>query len=700
VDFTYDQGRLATRNVCTASSSGGAVGWACAEDSYSYDVAQSGGSYSFVAGRMASAQNANATINFGYDASGSIVQRDEQITGVPGQFSSDTSRLSTGQPTSSSVSSPYNDTLTYSTSYDSMLRAVQLSSGATTYWNANSGSLGAYDALGRVASTSADNGAVQSSWSYAAYSAMEGSAQVHLVSANQDLYHASSEAYRGTRLASFTDAVTGTNYAYTYTDGGRLRSAKVATGSTLNSLLCLSFNRNKNFTPGASFGNLERVRDQAPSTPAIDLYSYPGTDIANSGSGPDAPASIGPQQGPPTNTFGYDYAGRIISKSSGGEALTYDPLGRLTSVTRANAPGEVLTYDALGQVVGRLSGSTLTYYVGGAVTLTTTKPSTCTVPGCALDTPTPPITVDVHVYAGARRIATIRAGISANGRILYYHRDRLGSVVATSTDGSVAGATYGYDVYGGMTTDAESPDTASELGFTGQLRLSGGLYVMGIRVYDAGLRQFLQPDVFNPLNHTYAGGDPINRFDPTGMLDAPVHLMDGGGGISGGDDFDSRRCQPKDCGEEIFVLGERLPTAAGGHHNVSEIPNVIREHGGERSGGGNSGRLQTVITRHIDYGECLGSCIEENRLDNLLPLLFSAWPKSMLPPFRVPYPSQPLTTPLSSLGHLLGEAGAPFELTRLLREIGRGASGVGTAAVVFEGFYDIGTIGRCAVVCN
>lgn len=107
-----------------------------------------------------------------------------------------------------------------------------------------------------------------------------------------------------------------------------------------------------------------------------------------------------------------------------------------------------------------------------------------------------------------------------------------------------------------------------------------------------------------------------------------------------------------------------------------------------------------MITRNIDYGDCLAGCIEENRLDSLLPLLFSAWPKAMLPPFRVPYPSQPLTTPLSSLGHLLGEAGAPFELTRLLRDIGRGASGIGTAALVFEGFYDIGTIGRCAVVCN
>jgi RHS repeat-associated protein len=427
---------------------------------------------------------------------------------------------------------------------------------------------------------------------------MEGSAQVHLVSANQDLYHVSSETYRGTRLASFTDAVTGTNYAYTYTDGGRLRSAKVATGSTLNSLLCLSFNRNKNFTPGASFGNLERVRDQAPVTPAIDLYSYSGTDIASSGVGPDAPASIGPQQGTPTNTFGYDYAGRIISKSSGGEVLTYDPLGRLTSVTRANAPGEVLAYDALGQLVGRLSGSTLTYYVGDVATATTAKPSACTAPGCDLGTPTPPITVDVHVYAGARRIATVRAGTGATGRILYYHRDRLGSVVATSTDGGAAGASYGYDVYGSMTVQTESPDTASELGFTGELRLSGGLYVMGIRIYDAGLRQFLQPDVLNPMSYTYAGGDPVNRIDPTGMIDTPSFQADHGDFGGSGGLFNTSPCSSdgsgrRTCGEDIRIGGKR----EGGDYHPPEPSKPIdwgelasrKDNGSashERAGGG------------------------------------------------------------------------------------------------------------------
>lgn len=81
----------------------------------------------------------------------------------------------------------------------------------------------------------------------------------------------------------------------------------------------------------------------------------------------------------------------------------------------------------------------------------------------------------------------------------------------------IAGSVSEHQLWRVTTVQAESPDTASELGFTGQVRLSGGLYVMGIRVYDAKLRQFLQPDVLNPMSYLYAEGDPINVIDPTGM---------------------------------------------------------------------------------------------------------------------------------------------------------------------------------------
>ena len=143
-----------------------------------------------------------------------------------------------------------------------------------------------------------------------------------------------------------------------------------------------------------------------------------------------------------------------------------------------------------------------------------------------------------------------------------YRRDRLGSVVATSTDGGVAGASYRYDVYGSMTVQAESADTASELGFTGQLRLSGGLYVMGIRVYDSKLRQFVQPDILNPMSYTYAGGDPVNRIDPTGMIDTPSFQADHGDLGGSGSLGDLSPCSSGSngrmtCGEEIPIGGKK-----------------------------------------------------------------------------------------------------------------------------------------------
>ena len=58
---------------------------------------------------------------------------------------------------------------------------------------------------------------------------------------------------------------------------------------------------------------------------------------------------------------------------------------------------------------------------------------------------------------------------------------------------------------------------------------------MGIRIYDPKLRQFLQPDVLDPMSYTYAGGVPANRIDPTGMIDTPSFQPDHGDlGGSGG----------------------------------------------------------------------------------------------------------------------------------------------------------------------
>ena len=90
-------------------------------------------------------------------------------------------------------------------------------------------------------------------------------------------------------------------------------------------------------------------------------------------------------------------------------------------------------------------------------------------------------------------------------------------MVATTTTGGVLGAQYRYGPYGELDEYSGSEATAgSDLGYTGGLRLSGGLIHLRARVYDPSYRRFLQADIVNPLRYTYTNGDPTNFIDPSG----------------------------------------------------------------------------------------------------------------------------------------------------------------------------------------
>jgi RHS repeat-associated protein len=97
------------------------------------------------------------------------------------------------------------------------------------------------------------------------------------------------------------------------------------------------------------------------------------------------------------------------------------------------------------------------------------------------------------------------------------------------------------------------------------------------------------------------------------------------------------------------------------------------------------------------WTDCYAQCVENNRFDNLWPLLTSALPKRILPPFRVPYSEQPLTTVPSVIGHYLPARLSP--VAKVLRIGGRLASHIATPFLVFEGFYDWGLLVSCAELC-
>ncbi|MDA8043926.1 MAG: glycosyltransferase family 39 protein [Actinomycetota bacterium] len=113
---------------------------------------------------------------------------------------------------------------------------------------------------------------------------------------------------------------------------------------------------------------------------------------------------------------------------------------------------------------------------------------------------------------------------TATGTPDWYVNDQIGSTRALlDTSGNTA-ATYTYDPYGNTTNTSGTPGLTS-LRWQGQYQdPNTGLYYMRARWYDPQSGQFLDADPLLAATHqpySYAGGDPINSADPSGLMHCP-----------------------------------------------------------------------------------------------------------------------------------------------------------------------------------
>jgi RHS repeat-associated protein len=164
-------------------------------------------------------------------------------------------------------------------------------------------------------------------------------------------------------------------------------------------------------------------------------------------------------------------------------------------------------------------------------------------------------------YAGTDQPIARITGNSASDTVHYYAQDAVGNVIAQWTGDSIE-QHLAYDPWGAATVTPSVKDT-TQLRWKGLLYETGvtSLYYVRARWYDPVTRRFVSAD---PLGlsagvnqYAFAGGDPVNGRDPSGMdctdpddgddcdPDGGGFTAGSGGGNAGGPSF---TCQAGDTG--------------------------------------------------------------------------------------------------------------------------------------------------------
>jgi RHS repeat-associated protein len=275
----------------------------------------------------------------------------------------------------------------------------------------------------------------------------------------------------------------------------------------------------------------------------------------------------------------YDADGNLISKSKSGfsQTLSWNSLGQLTSVT-TNGTTVTFGYDGLGRRVRKTaSGITTGYLYGGADLL------------MDLDGSGNPVT-EYAYWPGV----DAPFAMSKGGQTYYFAQDPTGNNITgliRASDNSIQ-ASYGYTPFG-VQRSGSFDNVGNSLQFAArQYDSESQLLYFRARYYDPQVGRFISEDPvglgggINP--YAYAGNDPINAVDPSGLCTWHMHSHD----YNTGDD--------KEWDEEGTCAVIAFHPRRGGGGVIGSPPGI--SIGG--TGGGGNGNPPEQPQKDVNWREC------------------------------------------------------------------------------------------------
>ena len=327
---------------------------------------------------------------------------------------------------------------------------------------------------------------------------------------------------------------------YTYDTGGRLNDISTLIGSvtkhftigydTLGRRLSLSLPNG--VTTNYSYDNGSRllnIQDLTPAQQVLESLTYT-YDAAGNRISMNRPSVTLPLSNQASNTsynaanemltfndknIAYDANGNVTlaTNTCGTTTYTWNVSNRLIGITGFKPDCTTLAasfnYDALGRRIGKtINGRTIQYVYDGMDVVQEIENGNPTVN-----------------YIRTMNIDKPLARIEASGKVRYYQRDALGSVIDLTDENGVIKTTYSYGPFGNVTITGEASDNPFQ--YTGRENDGTGLYYYRARYYSPELQRFISE---NPIRlaggdvnfFAYARNNPVNYTDPLGLQNAPL----------------------------------------------------------------------------------------------------------------------------------------------------------------------------------